>query len=1246
MRTNETLFELKATATSPELTAPGGRMVVARDGRSVAAAVPTAVARAFGEAPRFAAAAGEDYSWVLDATALDAPTDAFTVEALVRPEALADGATMRVVEGARMPFALTLHRGSTPELLTVRASFHLQHAPGNRSVTGWEATEAPDATKAGAWVALAAVWDGGACTVLVNGVAVARRVFKDAAWMALTGAPARAGVFVGTWVDGKRDRFHGELAALRAFGGVATRHAEATDTAANAALGVFESVHGDYGGDTGLLGVAKSPVVHQLDRAIQVFERAAVVWHRATGPRVVPAPLHLAYLDAEGAPNTVALTSLGVPMADARSQGEGASRCRVMPVEFGQIVQGPQGTVALTGATLAAYARPIELGGQQTSVSALLGLPLGPSVRAAPGVRVQRFQLTGGVIYARGDEAFEVHGLIGEHYTALGGPAGLLGMPTSDEQAIRDADGREIGRLSAFEHGNIYFKPGLGAREVHGAILAQYLREGGPAGRLGFPVTDESGAAAKIRYSGFERGVVAIQLDASWPTAQTILHAEIDMMKAQQYGYIVDSAGIEAVDRHGELFAFVCVSVNGEPRTYGGFDGLPGPRDGAKLSGDHRRAGRPEPRLCDRFPRTNNDEARRRSNDNFSKTVTMERRWRFEVRHDTVVDLKIDVWDFDASSSDDWQGCYDRRLDINNLWGLLEGERWTVVPRSDGKGDAPAHGGIADYHRVPANDHADAPGTHASYHNVALTAFHSRNQKQACNICLDYKVLTDRPAVHKAHFREQAWWHFKNFTHPKLTWDHYSASFPNVAQGSGVYEFVQNPIGSVFYEVYKGMAKKGACFGMAAEGLRALNNLGWHTEHIYTRYPELTDTTRDRILERHGAQLSAGITRLVTELLGHPSRLGADRQFNVAAEQIARHGACVISLMRVDLDTLNTSGHTVLAYDFDRATRTLTVADPNLPRDLSPTPSTITVAADGTFTSDVTINGRRYETGSQGLFAGRKVAECLMVAIPYACAATPQRRPNLVDLFGLAGGLINGLAALFFGSAFPASMETDGDALVPIPGLAGDDAEARLFLRDGRSARSPLKRLQLNLRGRAGAADEAWRVHLATGIADFSAEAAQAPTGEDVLGLELAGAGGGILSLRSADEAAKAVRLTHTVRVDPHGRPPRQVEAQLWTSRGATQRFGSEAGTGALVLEPGGARRPFSVSVVQPDQPQAAPRVLSWTEAEAPAAGEQLRVRLRDDLRGEVAQVERVTVGGAVLARFNTRFANGGPRQP
>ncbi|MFF2347898.1 LGFP repeat-containing protein, partial [Pseudarthrobacter sp. NPDC058119] len=123
-----------------------------------------------------------------------------------------------------------------------------------------------------------------------------------------------------------------------------------------------------------------------------------------------------------------------------------------------------------------------QLGG----VASFLGTPVGSPYDLAGG-RAQKY--TGGTIYwSSTTGAHEVHGSIGGHYAELGGPAGFLGFPRTDETATPNA----AGRYNDFAGGSIYWSPATGAHEIHGSIGGHYAELGGPAGFLGFPRTDET----------------------------------------------------------------------------------------------------------------------------------------------------------------------------------------------------------------------------------------------------------------------------------------------------------------------------------------------------------------------------------------------------------------------------------------------------------------------------------------------------------------------------------------------------------------------------------------------------------------------------------------------------------------------------------------------------------------------------------------------------------------------------------
>jgi uncharacterized protein with LGFP repeats len=82
----------------------------------------------------------------------------------------------------------------------------------------------------------------------------------------------------------------------------------------------------------------------------------------------------------------------------------------------------------------------------------------------------------------------QVCGAIRDKYLALGGPGGLLGLPTTDEATTPNG----IGRFNYFSnHGAIYWTGPTGAHSIHGAILDKWASMGWENSVLGFPTTDE-----------------------------------------------------------------------------------------------------------------------------------------------------------------------------------------------------------------------------------------------------------------------------------------------------------------------------------------------------------------------------------------------------------------------------------------------------------------------------------------------------------------------------------------------------------------------------------------------------------------------------------------------------------------------------------------------------------------------------------------------------------------------------------
>lgn len=103
----------------------------------------------------------------------------------------------------------------------------------------------------------------------------------------------------------------------------------------------------------------------------------------------------------------------------------------------------------------------------------------------APQVTTMSCQSFWNHIHARN---YSLCGRILAKYTDLGGPAGALGPPTSDE--ILNPDG--VGKRASFQNNSsIYFHPDTDAHQIGGLIGDKWAQFGLEAGPLGYPITDE-----------------------------------------------------------------------------------------------------------------------------------------------------------------------------------------------------------------------------------------------------------------------------------------------------------------------------------------------------------------------------------------------------------------------------------------------------------------------------------------------------------------------------------------------------------------------------------------------------------------------------------------------------------------------------------------------------------------------------------------------------------------------------------
>ena len=135
----------------------------------------------------------------------------------------------------------------------------------------------------------------------------------------------------------------------------------------------------------------------------------------------------------------------------------------------------------------------------------LLGYPQTDETTTPDGVgRFNHFE-NGSIYWTPATGAYEVHGAIRQHWAHLGWETSPLGYPQTDETTTPDG----IGRFNHFENGSIYWTPATGAQEVHGAIHQHWADQGWEKGQLGYPLTDETTTPDGIgKFNHFQGGSI------------------------------------------------------------------------------------------------------------------------------------------------------------------------------------------------------------------------------------------------------------------------------------------------------------------------------------------------------------------------------------------------------------------------------------------------------------------------------------------------------------------------------------------------------------------------------------------------------------------------------------------------------------------------------------------------------------------------------------------------------------------
>ncbi|MBI2603751.1 MAG: hypothetical protein HYW48_11930 [Deltaproteobacteria bacterium] len=120
-----------------------------------------------------------------------------------------------------------------------------------------------------------------------------------------------------------------------------------------------------------------------------------------------------------------------------------------------------------------------------------------------PGACAQQYKW--GTIVHHENKTYAVHGAIYQRFKAPGELTSFLGFPVTDELTTPDT----VGRYNHFQQGSIYWRPCIGAFEVHGLIRNLWAAQSWENGKLGYPKSNELTTPDQVgRYSLFQGGTV------------------------------------------------------------------------------------------------------------------------------------------------------------------------------------------------------------------------------------------------------------------------------------------------------------------------------------------------------------------------------------------------------------------------------------------------------------------------------------------------------------------------------------------------------------------------------------------------------------------------------------------------------------------------------------------------------------------------------------------------------------------
>ena len=230
-----------------------------------------------------------------------------------------------------------------------------------------------------------------------------------------------------------------------------------------------------------LLGAPTSPEIVDGGVRYRVYQGGRLYWSKETGVHEVHGLVLNKYLELGGH------TRFGAPTTDEFTAPDGVGKYNHFIGTPGTLTASVYFTPN-TGAH-AIWGAIREKWSQLNWEKGPLGYPTTDELTTPEGIgRYNHFSKAGSIYWTPANGAHGIWGLIRQVWQQLGWETGPMGYPVTDELTTPDG----VGRYNHFDKAaSIYFSPGTGAHEVHGAIRARWAALGWERSYLGYPRSGE-----------------------------------------------------------------------------------------------------------------------------------------------------------------------------------------------------------------------------------------------------------------------------------------------------------------------------------------------------------------------------------------------------------------------------------------------------------------------------------------------------------------------------------------------------------------------------------------------------------------------------------------------------------------------------------------------------------------------------------------------------------------------------------